>query len=435
MDQPEPSDSAASPPVSQNRPTSEPKSSFTLPGPEPARSEKPEPASSTSEVAQALLSVVCNLTGYPVDMLSLDMDIEADLGIDSIKRVEILSTLQEMTPDLPEVQPEVMGQLKTLEQIVSYLSNESHGKDSPPSSVSPSDTRGSSNDSPDGSTASAKIQSTLIEIVSQLTGYPEDMLSFDMDIESDLGIDSIKRVEILSTLEEKIPELPPIQPEIMGQLKTLGQIISHLSKAEPTVEGKGARSKPGSTVASQSDQTVSETLLNVVSQLTGYPLDMLELDMDIESDLGIDSIKRVEILSVLEEQLPGLPKIDPEAMAGLKTLSQIVQHLTSTDGLPAMPTPAVTSPKESFPSALDKPISRAKVTIKSLQESLDKPSPVSAEGKIYITDDGDGFAMHLAMAFSALDQPAGVLTTKAVENPFEGWAFPRRRLRLGAASG
>jgi hypothetical protein len=47
----------------------------------------------------------------------------------------------------------------------------------------------------------------MLEVVSRLTGYPAEMLSFDMDIEADLGIDSIKRVEILSALEEKMPEL------------------------------------------------------------------------------------------------------------------------------------------------------------------------------------------------------------------------------------
>jgi polyketide-type polyunsaturated fatty acid synthase PfaA len=45
--------------------------------------------------------------------------------------------------------------------------------------------------------------------------------------------------------------------------------------------------------------TVSKTLFEVISELTGYPADMLNLDMDIESDLGIDSIKRVEILSAM----------------------------------------------------------------------------------------------------------------------------------------
>ena len=43
--------------------------------------------------------------------------------------------------------------------------------------------------------------------ISDLTGYPEEMLNLDMDIEADLGIDSIKRVEILSVLEDRLPEL------------------------------------------------------------------------------------------------------------------------------------------------------------------------------------------------------------------------------------
>ena len=52
-----------------------------------------------------------------------------------------------------------------------------------------------------------------------------------MDIESELGIDSIKRVEILSTLEEQMPDLPTVSPEIMGSLKTLGQIVEYLAES------------------------------------------------------------------------------------------------------------------------------------------------------------------------------------------------------------
>jgi len=63
----------------------------------------------------------------------------------------------------------------------------------------------------------------------KFTGYPVEMLAPDMDIETDLGVDSIKRVEILSALEEKMPDLPSIPPDIMGSLKTLGQIAGHLS--------------------------------------------------------------------------------------------------------------------------------------------------------------------------------------------------------------
>ena len=73
------------------------------------------------------------------------------------------------------------------------------------------------------------IETTLLEVVSRLTGYPAEMLGLDMDIEAELGIDSIKRVEILSTLEDKMPELPTVSPEIMGSLKTLGQIVEYLA--------------------------------------------------------------------------------------------------------------------------------------------------------------------------------------------------------------
>lgn len=81
-----------------------------------------------------------------------------------------------------------------------------------------------------------EITHHIIEVVSQLTGYPDEMLGMDMDIESDLGIDSIKRVEILSTLEEKVPDLPTIPPEMLGRLKTLGQIAAYLAQSSSTQE-------------------------------------------------------------------------------------------------------------------------------------------------------------------------------------------------------
>ncbi len=89
--------------------------------------------------------------------------------------------------------------------------------------------------SPDAPDAAA-FQAVLLEVVSRLTGYPPEMLGVDMDIEADLGIDSIKRVEILSALEEKIPGLRPVTPEDMPRLKTLSAMVSFFTDrraAEP----------------------------------------------------------------------------------------------------------------------------------------------------------------------------------------------------------
>ncbi|HSQ85926.1 MAG TPA: acyltransferase domain-containing protein, partial [Desulfobacterales bacterium] len=95
-----------------------------------------------------------------------------------------------------------------------------------------------------------------------------------------------------------------------------------------TLESKPAIKAP--TSYDEDQKNIENLLLNTVSQLTGYPVEMLELDMDIEADLGIDSIKRVEILSALEEKMPHLPTVSPDVMGTIKTLGQIIEYLAGT---------------------------------------------------------------------------------------------------------
>jgi NAD(P)-dependent dehydrogenase (short-subunit alcohol dehydrogenase family) len=66
-------------------------------------------------------------------------------------------------------------------------------------------------------------------------------------------------------------------------------------------------------------------VLGVVAEKTGYPVELLGLDMDMESGLGIDSIKRVEILSALEKQVPAMGAIDLAQMFALRTLGDVLQ--------------------------------------------------------------------------------------------------------------
>ncbi|MEK7722621.1 MAG: acyltransferase domain-containing protein, partial [Elusimicrobiota bacterium] len=90
------------------------------PAPAPAQPQILQP--SQPDVAQALLAIVSSQTGYPVESLNTDMDMESDLGIDSIKRVAILSELQEKLPSAPRITPEQLGSIRTLRQVTAYLS-------------------------------------------------------------------------------------------------------------------------------------------------------------------------------------------------------------------------------------------------------------------------------------------------------------------------
>ena len=193
----------------------------------------PDQSDSNPGLSNTLLAVVSELTGYPVDMIDLDMDIEADLGIDSIKRVEILSTLEEKMLNLPAIPPEDLGSMKTLNQILAFISEKIGANESATiNHAEPSSEPYPPINTPSSSTLDVdELKNRLLSVVSDLTGYPVEMIGVDMDIEADLGIDSIKRVEILSTLEEKYADLPPVSPETIGSLKTLAEIVQVLVNA------------------------------------------------------------------------------------------------------------------------------------------------------------------------------------------------------------
>jgi acyl carrier protein len=76
------------------------------------------------------------------------------------------------------------------------------------------------------------LTQSMLNIVSEKTGYPADMLEIEMDMEADLGIDSIKRVEILGAMQEQFPDLPPVNPDELTELRTLGEIVEYMGRAE-----------------------------------------------------------------------------------------------------------------------------------------------------------------------------------------------------------
>lgn len=168
-------------------------------------------------------------------------------------------------------------------------------------------------------------------IISEKTGYPEDMLEVDMDLEGELGVDSIKQVEILSTLRDRVPELPEIDPEKLVELRTIAAIAAMLGNvpapsrdvSAPAAPAQAPQPQAVASVPSPSGGVSSDIVRSLIAEKTGYPTDMLEDDMDLEGELGVDSIKQVEILSALRDRYPSLPEVDPEQIAELRTIRKI----------------------------------------------------------------------------------------------------------------
>ncbi|GAB4009935.1 hypothetical protein GCM10028808_19720 [Spirosoma migulaei] len=222
--------------------------------PAPVVVDTPKPAIDPKLIETSLLTVVAEKTGYPAEMLELSMDMEADLGIDSIKRVEIFGTMTEAHPSVQGVKQQELAELRTLQQIVDYLvakmttgqtiesskglsallSNPStnpvhqNGQSDQPQSTLPVP-------SAPGIPIPAKpavdpklIETSLLTVVAEKTGYPAEMLELSMDMEADLGIDSIKRVEIFGTMTEAHPSVQGVKQQELAELRTLQEIVDYL---------------------------------------------------------------------------------------------------------------------------------------------------------------------------------------------------------------
>ncbi len=292
----------------------------------------------------------------------------------------------------------------------------------------------------------------LLEVVAEKTGYPVEMLDLDMGLDTDLGIDSIKRVEILSALQERLPDAPMADPDDLGRLETLRQIVDFLdglSSGQQTVSGANTSQPPEMATQTPPQQVAGKSksngdmvsadaavVLEVVAEKTGYPVEMLELDMNLDADLGIDSIKRVEILSAVQERLPDAPVVNPDELATLQTLRQVVDFLQQT-AMPAEPqaevanVPTAPQSNEADPVVLAAPLASVEAELSpssrlddlichevtATELDLDAPRgrvAISPAGRFWIVNDGTGLAESLSEALASVAVTATII---AVDSP------------------
>ncbi|WP_055524021.1 type I polyketide synthase [Streptomyces graminilatus] len=166
--------------------------------------------------------------------------------------------------------------------------------------------------------AEADVLGVVLEIISERTGYPVDMIEPDLDLEADLSIDSIKRAEIAGELAVRLgiggagdfAVLGDADVEDLTKARTAASVTGWLA-ARLTAAGSQAGSAAAATPAVApapvsvgfAEADVLGVVLEIISERTGYPVDMIEPDLDLEADLSIDSIKRAEIAGELAVRL------------------------------------------------------------------------------------------------------------------------------------
>ncbi|RJV00485.1 MAG: acyltransferase domain-containing protein [Candidatus Poseidoniales archaeon] len=411
-----------------------PKTVTEVSTPEPVPKAEPAPApapvaseqSSAVDIQPKLIGVVVKHTGYPEDFIEMDQDLEGELGIDTVKQAEIMGDVREIF-SLPIDEDFVLSEHPTLNHFVAYIQKMTGGN-APVPTPAPVETTSPAAPTPvevpatpTVSADSGDIQPKLIGVVVKHTGYPEDFIEMDQDLEGELGIDTVKQAEIMGDVRE-IFSLPVDEDFVLSDHPTLNHFVAYIQRmtggstpastpAPAPVEVKSPVAPtpveaPTTPTVSADSGEIQVKLIGVVVKHTGYPDDFIEMDQDLEGELGIDTVKQAEIMGDVRE-IFSLPVDEDFVLSDHPTLNHFVAYIQKMKGggapAPApvakpVPQPVAPQPVPSTPVSNSKPI--AESTTRRWQVEVE-PCPAVAEGlpiggTIVLTQDSWGVADALA---------------------------------------
>merc|ERR1719472_576908 len=121
-------------------------------------------------------------------------------------------------------------------------------------------------------------------------------------------------------------------------IKELGSAVGSAPAAPVAAVGSGP-----------SPAEATRVVIAVLAEKTGYEVDMIEMDMALETELGVDSIKRVEILSDVQKEL-GVEAQDVAALSRTQTVGEVVDAMLKEIGSQSC---LAAAPATAIPTAFD----------------------------------------------------------------------------------
>ncbi len=165
----------------------------------------------------------------------------------------------------------------------------------------------------------------LINIISDITGYESNLIEADMHLEEDLGIDTIKQAEIFGFVRDKW-NLELDETLSLADFTTPNKIVTYIQGKLPQ-DSTEISPKSSQETHVPGTSNLKERIKEIVSEATGYEPDLIEDDMDLEEDLGIDTIKQAEIFGDIRE-IYDLVMDETVSLAEFRTIQDIANYVT-----------------------------------------------------------------------------------------------------------
>ena len=205
--------------------------------------------------------------------------------------------------------------------------------------------------------------------------------------------------------------LPEPRPVVEAKPDGIRDVADTREEVEIPIEADPPGDRP---------RDLKDLVLRLVSERTGYPVEMLDLDHTMEGDLGIDSIKRTEIFGALRDSIEiGEMVVDQEeyflAISRLRTLREVLawlgEHMTelpqSEEAPPKIVVGAGAIDADGFSREVR--IVRCTVEVRGADAPSGQPPLVGVDGATLLTADGAGHADELARAIRGLGRSCVVV--------------------------
>ncbi|MGD9702702.1 MAG: SDR family NAD(P)-dependent oxidoreductase [Acidimicrobiia bacterium] len=305
------------------------------------------------EVLATVTAIVAEMTGYPADLLDPDLDLEADLGVDTVKQAEVFAAVRTHY-DVERDDNLQLRDFPTLHHVAAWVRDRAGL--SPTPTTTPA---ASAAPAPVAAAAGAAVEvavdevlATVTAIVAEMTGYPADLLDPDLDLEADLGVDTVKQAEVFAAVRTHydVERDDNLQLRDFPTLHHVAAWVRDRAGLSPTPTTTPAASAAPAPVAAAAGAAVEvavdevlATVTAIVAEMTGYPADLLDPDLDLEADLGVDTVKQAEVFAAVRTHYD-VERDDNLQLRDFPTLHHVASWVLDRAGLTPTPAPATPAP-------------------------------------------------------------------------------------------
>ena len=305
-------------------------------------------------LAALLVDFIVDQTGYPPEAIELDADLEADLGLDSIKKAQLVGEVKGHLDGTVDLKSLSLAEVRSINDILA-LANVGQASRLPaaaPAAVHEVKPRATEN--------SDALAALLVDFIVDQTGYPPEAIELDADLEADLGLDSIKKAQLVGEVKGHLDGTVDLKSLSLAEVRSINDIlalagpsVTRLSKspaAAPAAETRESETR----VTDDDGDALAALLVDFIIDQTGYPAEAIELDADLEADLGLDSIKKAQLVGEVKGHLEGTVDLKKVSLAELRSINDILAlaGVGQASRLPAAAQPAERDKPEACPTPL-----------------------------------------------------------------------------------